>query len=329
MEKPNERRPSTKIQWHPAFCAAAELELRFNKDDLEFKREYNLSKKPLQMDLLIIEKRKGVQIQNEIGKIFRAHNIIEFKSPDDNLTIDDFIKTLGYAYLYKGLGDHVNQIPLGELTVSLFRASSPKGLLTQLSEYGFSIQEHTPGIYYINGFAIPMQIVVTNELNSKNHESLKVLSKNANTDDIHRFTRFAQSFTEPGDKEKADAVLQVSVAANRKNYDKVRRTSDMCEALRELMKEEIEEELKKSRDKAIQEGLAQGLEQGLEQGIEQGIEQGLQQGLQQGIEQGIEQGRINQLIDLVMQNLLPIETAAQCAKMTLDEFKVAMEKKEN
>ena len=159
------------------------------------------------------------------------------------------------------------------------------------------------------------------ELNSKNHESLKALSKSAQTDDIQRFTELASAFTEPGDKEKADAVLQVSVAANRKNYDKVRRTSDMCEALRELMKEEIEEELKKSRDKAIQEGLAQGLEQGIEQGIEQG--------LQQGIEQGIEQGRINQLIDLVMQNLLPIETAAQCAKMTLDEFKVAMDKNEN
>ena len=158
------------------------------------------------------------------------------------------------------------------------------------------------------------------ELNSKNHESLKALSKSAQTDDIQRFTELASAFTEPGDKEKADAVLQVSVAANRKNYDKVRRTSDMCEALRELMKEEIEEELKKSRDKAIQEGLAQGLAQGLEQGIEQGLEQ--------GIEQGIEQGRINQLIDLVMQNLLPIETAAQCAKMTLDEFKVAMDKNE-
>ena len=127
------------------------------------------------------------------------------------------------------------------------------------------------------------------ELNSKNHESLKALSESAQTDDIQRFTELASAFTEPGDKEKADAVLQVSVAANRKNYDKVRRTSDMCEALRELMKEEIEEELKKNR----------------------------------------EQGRINQLIDLVMQNLLPIETAAQCAKMTLDEFKVAMEKKEN
>ena len=116
-----------------------------------------------------------------------------------------------------------------------------------------------------------------------------MLSESAQTDDIQRFTELASAFTEPGDKEKADAILQVSVAANRKNYDKVRRTSDMCEALRELMKEEIEEELKKNR----------------------------------------EQGRINQLIDLVMQNLLPIETAAQCANMTLDEFKVAMEKNEN
>ena len=82
MGTTREKQPSAKIQWHPAFCAAAELELRSNKGDLEFKREYNLSKKPLQMDLLIIEKRKGVQIQNEIGKIFRGHNIIEYKSPD-------------------------------------------------------------------------------------------------------------------------------------------------------------------------------------------------------------------------------------------------------
>ena len=55
----------------------------------------------------------------------------------------------------------------------------------------------------------------------------------------------------------------------------------------------------------------------------------IEEELKKNREQGIEQGRISQLIDLVKQNLLPIETAAQCAKMTLDEFKVAMEKKEN
>ena len=81
MVQPNKKQSNAKLQWHPAFCAAAELELRLNKADLEFKREYNLSKKPLQMDLLIIEKRKNVQIQNEIGRIFRRHNVIEYKSP--------------------------------------------------------------------------------------------------------------------------------------------------------------------------------------------------------------------------------------------------------
>ena len=38
MGTPREKQPSAKIQWHPAFCAAAELELRSNKGDLEFKR---------------------------------------------------------------------------------------------------------------------------------------------------------------------------------------------------------------------------------------------------------------------------------------------------
>ena len=70
MGTPREKQPSAKIQWHPAFCAAAELELRSNKGDLEFKREYNLSKKPLQMDLLIIEKRKVCRFKMKSEKSF-------------------------------------------------------------------------------------------------------------------------------------------------------------------------------------------------------------------------------------------------------------------
>jgi hypothetical protein len=37
------------IHWHPGFYGAAELELRQNKEELEFEREYNLSKEPLKM----------------------------------------------------------------------------------------------------------------------------------------------------------------------------------------------------------------------------------------------------------------------------------------
>ena len=38
----------TKIQWHPGFVSAMELELREYRKYLDFKKEYNLNKKPLE-----------------------------------------------------------------------------------------------------------------------------------------------------------------------------------------------------------------------------------------------------------------------------------------
>ena len=314
MVQSKEKQPSVKLQWHPAFCAAAELELRFNKADLEFKREYNLSKKPLQMDLLIIEKRKNVQIQNEIGAIFRGHNVIEYKSPDDGMTIDDFFKTLGYAYLYKGLGEKVDQIPLEELTVSLFRASAPKQLFKQLIGYGYKIEQHMSGIYYVQGFAVPVQIVVTKELDSKNHESLKVLSRSAEKEDIQKFTELARDFSEPGDKEKADAVLQVSVAANREKYDEVRRSENMCEALRELMKEEIEQELEKARKEGLRLGMEEGRQEGRKEGIKEGIKEGRKEGKQEGKQEEI-QAKKEMAYELYHEEGFSVERIAKLVKL--------------
>ena len=42
----------------------------------------NLSKKPLQIDLVIIKKMDWKRtLQNEIGHIMRGHNILEYKGP--------------------------------------------------------------------------------------------------------------------------------------------------------------------------------------------------------------------------------------------------------
>lgn len=51
----------------------------------------------------------------------KKYNAIEYKSPEDSMTIDAFYKTVGYACLYKGYGKTVNEISLSELTVFLFR----------------------------------------------------------------------------------------------------------------------------------------------------------------------------------------------------------------
>ena len=37
-----------KIQWHPGFVAAINLELAENRDDLIYEKEYNLNTKPLE-----------------------------------------------------------------------------------------------------------------------------------------------------------------------------------------------------------------------------------------------------------------------------------------
>lgn len=51
----------SKIQWHPGFVAAMDLELSENRDDLIYEKEYNLNTKPLEIDLLIIKKEPGVR----------------------------------------------------------------------------------------------------------------------------------------------------------------------------------------------------------------------------------------------------------------------------
>ena len=58
--------------------------------------------------------------------IFRQHNVIEYKSPGDSLNIDDFYKTLAYAFLYKSLSDKVDGIPADQLTLSLVRQGYPR-----------------------------------------------------------------------------------------------------------------------------------------------------------------------------------------------------------
>ena len=233
-----------KIQWHPGFYGAAEIELIANKRDLEFLREYNLSKEPIRMDLLIIKKLSDVKIKNEIGHIFKKYNVIEYKSPDDELSIDDYYKTVGYACLYKGLGETVNQIPAEELTLSIFREGYPRELFSALRAAGSEIEEHCHGIYYIRGQVLfDTQVVVTGQLDRENHRSLRVLSRKATEEDIRTFIEETTGLRTPGDKNNVDAVLQVSVSANRELYREIRRrNSAMCEALRDLMKDEIEEE---------------------------------------------------------------------------------------
>lgn len=89
----------TKIQWHPGFVAAMNLELSENRKDVIYEKEYNLNTKPLEIDLLVIKKETNIKLTNEIGKLFRGHNIMEYKSPNDELNIEISNPYAGIYYI--------------------------------------------------------------------------------------------------------------------------------------------------------------------------------------------------------------------------------------
>ena len=229
-----------------------------------------MSKEPISIDLLIIKEENAEKVmKNEIGHIMRKYNVLEYKGPGDELSIDTLYKTFGYACLYKGYGKTTNEIPAEELTVSLFREAYPKELFLELKRKGYTLEEKYPGIYYVGGnILFPVQIVVISRLSRVMHSSLRILSANADIEDIRKFLEQTENMKTPRERNNIDAVLQASVSANYEIYQKVRRANGMCEALRELMKDEIEQDVARGEARGEMRGKAEGI-------VEMGYEFGL------------------------------------------------------
>ena len=229
-----------KIQWHPGFAAAMDLELSANRKDLVYEREYNLNTKPLEIDLLVIKKEPAVQIESEIGKLFRGHNILEYKSPDDSLNIDTFYKAAAYACLYKAYGETMDQRPAEDITVSMVRERKPEGLFRYFESHGIRIEKPYAGIYYVlDEVLFPTQLIVTKELDREAHMWLRSLSNNLEKQEVRKLLERVEGLTQEVEKQLADAVLEVSIRANQQAVEELRGDEGMCQALLEIMEPEI------------------------------------------------------------------------------------------
>lgn len=277
------------IQWHPAFTAAMNLEMIENRDGLRFEREYNLNVKPLEIDMLITKKWPGMPVENEIGRIFRGHNILEYKDPQDSLNIDVFFKTEGYACLYKSYGKTADAIKADDITISLIRDIRPAGLFGYFKKHGYQITVPFGGIYYITGkIPFPVQIVVSSELKPERHVWLRSLSGKLKKQDLENLMGCVRRLDRKMDRELAEAVLEVAIRANIEKLKKVIGDERMSDELLEIIRPFIEPKILLMKQEMLDQGLKQGIERGIEQGIERGIEQGLKQGIGQGIKGAVD-----------------------------------------
>ena len=175
MEKETKKTPEEEgIPWHIAFFEAIQMELDEYSQDLEFTSEYQLNTKPLQIDVVIIKKSRDVTIEKNIASIFRKVNIVEYKSPDDYVSVGDFYKVYGYACVYIAL----NKIDVKDMTLTFIESHYPRELLAHLQDVrGYTVEERLPGIYIIRGDILPVQIIDSRKLSSGENIWLKDLDK--------------------------------------------------------------------------------------------------------------------------------------------------------
>ena len=118
----------------------------------------------------------------QIFRIFRKTNILEFKSPDDDLNESILWKVVGYAGFYISKFN----VPADEVTLTLFRGAKPVKLLKDMQD--FIEPDEAKGIYHIKDWKVsfPIQIVVTTELEGTEYAGFRAISKNPKPEDVRQ-----------------------------------------------------------------------------------------------------------------------------------------------
>ena len=203
------------LQWHPAFYSSLQIELK--DESLEFYYEYHLTRKPLQIDVLVIKKKSKQVIKKSIGRIFRKHNIVEFKSPGDYLSVNDYYKVLGYACIYQANTERVLEISPKEITLSFVSNHYPKAMIRWLKGmYKAKVEPVCDGIYYLTGLTFPVQVIVIKQLSKEENMWLSRLRPGLSTEkDLNILaTEYRGKFRNP----IYATCMDVIVRANQTNY---------------------------------------------------------------------------------------------------------------
>ena len=226
------------LQWHPAFFAGLQIELQEDVDHLTFLREYQLGTKPKQIDVLVIKKDANYSVKKNFGRFFRKYNIFEYKSPTDYLSIDDFY--IGYAYvcLCKVDTASIDERKITDLTLTFVTYQYPQKFVQHLIKiHKYQIQKQEEGIYSIIGDVIPIQLLITSQLNENENLWLHVLS---NQLDKHSsvITQMFTEYVQHKDNALYDSVMDIVIRANNDSFFK--EENPMCQAFENVMNQKLE-----------------------------------------------------------------------------------------
>lgn len=266
------RRVIKTTSWHHGFYAAMQLECRQWRNDLEFYSEVPLGSEPNIMDMLVIKKNRDVKITNLIGMNFKETNILEFKSPPDELSIDDFFKALSYACEYKSHGESVNERRCSRMTLTIFREKTPHKMFSDLREDGAVIEKAHRGVYIVKGISpFFTQVICYGEMTDE--DGLVWLRTLTNDLTSRAFERLAEEYDTATDaeyKRNLSALVYIAVRQNAESYGYALNEEDIMlqmEDLKKLFKSEFAAVAAEAREEGLAEGEAKGRAEGEARGI--------------------------------------------------------------
>ncbi len=256
------------LQWHPAFFADVKIELEEEADKLLFENEHQLGTKPKEIDVLIIKKEGTEPIRKNIGRIFRRYNIIEYKAPEDYLSIDDFYKVYGYACFYKADTEKHNQIDITDITITLVSHGYPRKLIKHLKYVRHCRMEKADdGIYYIRGVFIPIQIIVTSRLSKEKNFWLRNLTNKI--EDEATAQEIVEKYTDNQNNKLYRSVMNIIIHANEERFGE----RNMCEALEELWGEYFEKKYEKKYEEKFEKEYEEKFEREYEEKFQKDFEE--------------------------------------------------------
>ena len=239
--------------WHSWFYSLLNILLyKFRNNHVTVLPEVKLGAMPPIADFIVVKEDSIVDLGLEVFSFFRKYNIIEFKSPDDELSIFVLWKVVGYA----GFFINRDRVEPDEITLTLVRGAKPVGLFKELKKQGAKVIEGSvdgpaKGIYTIENWKVdfPIQIIVSTELEGDEYAFFRTISKNPSVEDIKFIVDNAEKETDPAIREFLRDYLDKLSDLNKEIVEKAKgRDPKMAKAWMDIFEPEIDERVNTAVD---------------------------------------------------------------------------------
>ena len=156
---------------------------------------------------------------------------MEYKSPDDYVSIIDFYKVYGYACLYASF----ENVPITNLTITFVESHYPEKLLAHLKDTrGYSVEETSRGIYTVRGDVMPIQLIDNRQLSEDENLWLKGLYNHLEPLAV---LKISEAAIRQGKAARIHAYLNVIIQANARAIQEAMKMSDDALTLDQVLEE--------------------------------------------------------------------------------------------